>query len=175
MTVLNAKEHARLIADQDHVCLVAGVQKRFLQTSMTEFCSEHEVEWVRNFHQHQEEGILGLMLEGVLKPDTRCQAIAAALVRNYIDARVVPVNTLLDMVSNGSVISPTVLLIPNLFVQATTKTLPAWRVQTLYDLLLNRSTQGKPSVVYVENVIGLAAAYGNPFRDFLDGFCKVTK
>jgi len=168
--MLDPVEHSRIIADEQQVCTTAGVQARFLRSSMTGFCGPDEVEWVKKFWQHHAEGMPGLVLEGISRPDTRCQAIAGALVRNFIDARVIPLNTILNMASDGGVPSPSVLLIPNLFMSAMGKNVPAWRIQILYDLLLERSTQGKESVVYVEDLKSLVHVYGVPFRDFLEGF-----
>lgn len=175
--LLDAKEHSRIIADFERVCSTAGIQGHFLYESMTKYCGGIEVDWVKRFWKHKAEGVPGLALVGVKRPDTRCQSIAAALVRNYVDARVIPVNTLIEQTSNGNVPpAPTVLLIPNLFMTAMGgKNMSAWRVQAMYDLLLERSTKGKPTVVYVENLDGLVPVYGEPFKDFLSRFTQVTE
>lgn len=170
--MLDTVEHARLIADLPHVCSIAGVQPKFLHESMTHHCGTNEVDWVKNFWKYTEEGCPGLVLSGT-RPDTRCQAIGAALVRNFIDARVVPLNSLLDHLQAGDVPSPTVLLIPNLFTVALHKAVPAWRVQMVYDLLLERSTHGKPTVVYIENMKQMTLVYGAVFADFLSNFKQV--
>jgi hypothetical protein len=173
--MLDKIEHARIIADFDNVCLTAGVQGKFLHESMTQYCDPAEVDWVKNFYKFKKEGLPGLLLHGITRPDTRSQAIAAALIRNFIDARVIPLNSVLDAKENGDMPSPTVLLIPNLFVAATSKNIPAWKVQTVYDLLLQRSVQNKQSIVYVESMEGLKIAYGAPFADFLLSFKEVIK
>ena len=174
--VLDAKEHSRIIADFERVCTVAGIQGHFLYESMTKHCGPVEVDWVKRFWTHLRQGVPGLLLQGVARPDTRCQSIAAALVRNYVDARVVPLNTLIEStLDGGHPPSPTVLLIPNLFMAAMGKSVPAWRVQVMYDLLLERSTKSKPTVVYVEDLKGLVGMYGEPFHDFLSRFTLVTE
>lgn len=173
-TMLDKVEHARILADLERICLVAGVQQRFLYDSMLKYCEAGEVDWVKNFQKYRAQGVPGLVLEGVARPDTRCQAIAAALLRNFIDARVIPLNTLIDQQVAGEAQSPTVLLVPNLFMIATGK-VPAWRLQIAYDILLERSVQGKSSVVYVESLSGLTSVYGQPFADFLQGFRIVQK
>ena len=173
--LLDAKEHSRIIADFERVCTVAGIQGHFMHESMKTYCGPIEVDWVTKFWGYKKAGVAGLALVGVTRPDTRCQSIAAALVRNYVDARVIPVNTLIDSTMNGNhTPSPTVLLIPNLFLTALGKGTP-WRMQAMYDLLLERSTKGKPSVVYVESLSGLTQMYGEPFRDFLSRFTIVTE
>ena len=174
--MLDAKEHSRIIADFDRVCTQAGIQGHFLYESMTKHCGPIEVEWVKKFWKFKAAGMPGLALIGVSRPDTRCQAMAGALVRNYVDARVIPVNTLVDHAMNGGTVpSPTVLLVPNLFMVALSKNTPPWRMQVLYDILLERGTRGKPTVVYVENLTGLKAMFGEPFSDFLSRFTAVTE
>ena len=173
MIILDAKEHSRLIANSEQVCIQAGIQSHFLYESMVNHCGADEIEWVVKYWDHKTAGHLGLLLHHVARPDTRCQAIAAALVRNFVDARVIPVNTLIDAMMNEGVPSPSVLLIPNLYMTMMSKHAPAWRTAALYDLLLERSIRGKPSVVYVEDMKGLAKMYGPPFRDFLDRFIRV--
>jgi len=174
--LLDAKEHSRIIADFERVCTTAGIQGHFLYESMTKYCGPIEVDWVKRFWTHKMQGVAGLALVGVTRPDTRCQSIAAALVRNYVDARVIPVNTLIESTMNGNhPPQPTVLLVPNLFMSAMGKNVPAWRVQAMYDLLLERSTKSKPTVVYVEDMVKLVGVYGEPFRDFLSRFLIVDE
>jgi hypothetical protein len=175
-SVLDPKEHSRIIANFEQVCTVAGIQGHFMYESMLTYCGPDEVTWVRKFWDYKRDGISGLILHGVKRPDTRCQSIAAALVRNFVDARVIPLNTLIESTLNGSTPpSPTVLIIPNLFVSAMGKNMPAWRVQAIYDLLLERSIKSKPTVAYVEDLTGLVALYGEPFHDFLSRFVIVTE
>jgi len=174
-TMLDAKEHSRILADFENVCAVAGVQGRFLKESMTKYCGEDEIDWVKRFNHYKADGLPGLVLEGVPNPDMRCQAIASALVRNYLDARVIPLNSLIDGGSDRP--SPSILIIPNLYLNAMAagKSLPAWRTQVMYDLLLERAASGKPSVVYVEDMKSVSSVYGKPFRDFLNTFKIVTQ
>ena len=173
--VIDTDFHSRLIADKDHLCEVAGLQPKYLMESMTKYCKETEVDWVRKFPQYRAEGLPGLILTKVENPDTRCQAICGALIRNYVDARVIPVNTMMDMhdAGHGDAITPTVVLIPNMFVTVSGKSVPAWKVQILYDMLLARSVQSKPTVAYVEDMTTLMAQFGKPFADFLSGFRMV--
>lgn len=162
--------HARLMEDVANVSSIAGVQPRFLSESMTKHCSATEVDWVSQFYAYQKQGVPGLVLEGVANPDSRCQAIAAALLRNYIDARVIPLGTLLDQQKEGLSVNPTVLLIPNMFVSMSDKGIPAWRMQGLYDLLLHRAVNSKPSVLYVQDYEKLKTTFGVPLANFLSGF-----
>jgi hypothetical protein len=172
-SILDKTFHARILQDVHGVCSVAGVQPKYLHSSMIGICGEVELDWIRNFRRNEVQGNTGIMLLGVTRSDARCQAMAAALLRNYTDARVIPLNSLLDSPEDGK--EAHVLFIPNLFVASSGKAMPSYRVQAIYDLLLWRSTQGKSTAVYVENTQGLVGAYGSPFNDFLSDFTIVTK
>lgn len=172
--MLDPNRHARIIADRENLCATAGIQGRFLDESMGKYCSDQEVQWVVKFWKNRKAGILGMVMNGLPKPDSRCQAIAGAFIRNYIDARVMPLNTIIDLQQEKDLPSPTVLLIPNLFIVQTGKALPPWRIQIIHDILIARSLREKLTVVYVEDLDGLRKAYGKPFYEFLESFTKVS-
>lgn len=172
-SVLDSIKHARLIQDMDHVCLVANVPKKFVNSSMKGWCNATEIDYVVNFNLYRPL-YAGLVLHGMTHPDTKCMAITGALVRNFIDARVIPLNTLLKDMESSVVPDPTVLVIPNLYVSQVGKGLPAWKIQAVYDLLLQRFAANKPTVVAVESMAGLAGFYGQTFANHLDGNYKVA-
>lgn len=162
-SILDAKFHSRLLQDLDHVCEYARVQQKFVHHSMKEWCSEKEVDWVVNFNKYREEGVAGLLLSGKSSSD-RCMAIAGALLRNFIDARVVGVN---DLVGDA-VPEPTVLLVHNLFVTTHGTSFTSWQIQTIYDVLLSRFTSNKPTVVYVDSIANMANAFGQVIAEHLE-------
>jgi hypothetical protein len=172
-SVLDPQRHARLIADMEHVCAVANVPKSFVQTSMKTYCSAEVIDWVVNFRLYRPIHA-GLLLVNASNPDTQCLAIGGALIRNFIDARVIPLNTLLMDIESSVVPSPTVLIVPNLYVSQLGKALPAWKIQQVYDLLLRRMTQNLPTVVSVENMLGMEQTYGRSFAQHLNSHYKVA-
>jgi hypothetical protein len=109
---------------------------------------------------------------GINKCETRCMAITGTLVRHFIDARMMTLNA---VIANPSMAEdPTVLVIPNLYMMSFGKQLTAWQMQTIYDVLLARLTANKPTVVCVENMEGLRAAYGPLFADHLEQHFKLA-
>jgi hypothetical protein len=162
------------LEDIDRVSNTAGVQMRFLRDSMTAHCGDQEVAWVKNFNKLKLEGCPGLVIEGLDNPDSRCQAIAAALLRNYIDARVIPIGTLISSRESEETLNPTVLVVPNFFVQVSGKSMPSWKMQTMYDVLVQRAVRNKPSVLYVQSLAEFRKSFGLAFSDFLSTFKVVT-
>jgi len=170
-SVLDNVKHARLIADMNHVCTVAGIPRVYVNQSMKLYCDAQEIDFVVNFRVYR-DAYAGLLLTGMENSESRCMAIGGALLRNFIDTRLLPLNSLLRAVEDGTVPDPTVLIIPNLFVSSVGKSLPAWKIQAVYDLLLNRFTSNKPTVVAVESMMGLRTAYGTAFASHLSNHYK---
>lgn len=162
--VIDPERHSRMIEDLDNICHMANIPKHMIYESAVDSCSLRELDWIRNFRTYQVSN-KGLLVVGSqeVPVDKKFMAIAAALVRNFIDARVVTLNGVLG----DNAPNPTVLLVPNLFVEATGKGLPAWKIQQLYDYLIGRCVEGRVSVLYVEDLDSLQHYYGQIFRQHL--------
>jgi hypothetical protein len=162
-SVLDPIRHARLMADMESVCLTANVPQQFILQSAKSVCGPKEMDWLANFHEYRKSKA-GAVLVGGKDGPRRCMAMAGALIRNFIDARVVNLNALLE---DKDKIDPTVLLVPNLHLQSYGKTLAAHELQDLYDLLLQRLIANRPTVVYVQDMEALREAYGQTIYDHL--------
>jgi hypothetical protein len=176
-SILNPQAHKRLIADLDHVCQTANVPATFVHRSMKGLVSDAEIDWVKNFNTHRNNGVAGICLVGTPNSETRIMAICGALIRNFIDARIMPLNTLLALQEKDVLPEPTVLLVPNLFLRSSGKSMgiPPWKIQVIYDVLLQRFTSGKPTVLYVEEMDGMASAYGQVFADHINSHYKLVQ
>lgn len=160
----------QIVADMPHICSTANVPEKYIRQSMRYECDDTQVAWVKNFintrHSPHRLGHGGLLLTGKdQKPEVKCMAITGTLVRNFIDARIMSLNSVIEAPTLAQ--APTVLVIPNLFISMFGKQLTAWQVQTLYDVLLNRLTSNRPCVIYVEDMDDLEKQYGQIFADHL--------
>jgi hypothetical protein len=173
--VLDKDEHSRLLSNLEEMLHIAGIQEKFFRSSMKEYCGQKEVDWVTNYRQYVKNGVPGLVLENISNPDSRCQAITGALLRNYIDARVYPLNHLLDLQQLRDTPDPSVLVVPNLFIKMSDKGIPVWKMQSMYDLLLNRAVHNRSSVVYIEDKKEMQKIYGTPIINFLENFTWVKE
>lgn len=164
--VLDPKTHARILADKENLARVANIPVSMLFESAKKYCDPAEIDWLTRFPVNRRMN-RGLVLTGnhTPPPEIKMMAMTAALVRNYVDARVITAQALLQSIEDGKgeVPDPTVMFVPNLFVRHGGKGLPAWKVQILYDLLLSRFTAGKVSVLYVESMDAMGAEYGHTF------------
>ncbi len=168
VSVLDPVKHSRLIADLARVCETANVLPEFVRHSAKPFLTAPELEWLQKLHEHRKAG-RGLVLTGkqAVPPEIKFQAMAGVLLRWFIDARVIPVHTLLSLVGDNELPVPSVLLVPNLFLVSQSKVFPAWRLHQLHDLLIHRRCSGKPTVVYVEDLLKMEQAFGQAFAQHL--------
>jgi len=85
--VLHRDVHERLVEDIDNIVADAGIDKKWVATPLGTVCREGVVEWTRRFKFHPDEQKHSLL---VTCPDADdvCGAIAGALLRNFLRARV---------------------------------------------------------------------------------------
>jgi hypothetical protein len=174
--VLQDKQyHAQLLADIDNIAATANVQVKYIKTSMYDMpvpVPEQVIDFVRKYRKFRGDNETGLLLEGLPHADVICQAMVGAFIRNYIDARIIPIHALIDHHERHEIkpLMCSVLLIPNLYVQALEKGIPRWKMNRVYEILMQRATAGKPTVVWVEDRLQFAKAYGIYFNSFFDQY-----
>lgn len=156
--LINDTYHAPLLRRWPSVAERANIAEHWLNKSVTQYCSKAVVEWVRKVPQLMREQRAGL----VLRPkqhsaEDRCSVVAAACLRNYRDARVMPLKELFAEAKKG-VPEVTVLLIPD-FYQGGVE-LPEWQLSHLMSVLSSRHLKGKATVLYVEDMSEMGKTYG---------------
>lgn len=155
--ILDAEVHKNLIQGITSVTTRSNVPEHYIINSMKGNTTEKDMAWVMGFPRVSQSGKSGYLVQGE-SIETRCLYIGGALIRNYIDAVVMPLSAMLD----GDPIDPTVLIIPNFYSDlGETKAPPSWKIQIMYDFLIQRITSGKQTVLGVSNVKSMTASYGN--------------
>jgi hypothetical protein len=165
--VLDKEYHARLIEDMSAMCSTAGITPEYLWTSMSEYLTEEEADWV--IHLKNTSGN-GLLFTGKLDipVENKMMSMAGACLRNYMDARVMPVQDVVAGAKSNKIELPSVLLIPNLCLdKGTESSLPPWQVSLLLGHLYRRLSQNLRTVVYVADLAMLGKTYGTAFKDHL--------
>ena len=178
--VLNKEHHDRLVADLRNFARDAGIQPRWIWTPLADTCGPEEVGYVRQFNRLRAEGVVqGLCFVGggeEAPVGPRMAAIAGALVRNFVRARVLTVGTIIDQLDKGDAPECSCLLIPNFFLpKAEGGTLAAWRINALYDLLTKRGVSGQQTVIYAANLAALGKEYGSSFSALVRDSFKVVQ
>lgn len=172
--VLDEHYHAALLRNVDAVVRDANIPEAALRRSMVGVCSDTEIDYVKGMRRHTAQGIYGLVMFG-LHPQTspleRCHAIAAACLRNYIAARVMTMQEVLDALDERDMPAPSVLLIPNFYTGQDAGKISHWDIPALLGLLYTRQSSGLQTVVYVKDTSPfdlLKKAYGESFVQHLN-------
>lgn len=160
--------HARLILDLARFSEVAGIVPDMVWSALSDYCSPEEVEWVRRMKQDKTNG---LVYTGTLEVpvEDKMMAIAGACLRNYIDARVMPVQDVITKLKADTMPTPSVLLIPNFCIdKGSGGDIAQWHISSLLGLLYARLAKNLKTVVYVGSWSALEKNYGDAFKKHLD-------
>lgn len=172
--LINRSHHAPLLRDAGRLTREAGIPERALYLSMVSLCSKDELEYVRHLPQMANQGVYGLMVEGLnpVRPIlSRFNAMAGALLRNYINARVAPLTDVLAALKTGEMEQYSVLLIPDLYLgQQERHAVAPWQTVMLLGLLYNRQAANRQTVVYVESLPAMGEAYSVQLQQHLQQY-----
>ena len=169
--VLDRTVHARLVADIDTFAQDARIQPENIWTPLAEKCGTDEINYVKRFKFHKGDDVAGLVYVGKIADadiDGRMAAMAGALIRNFVRARVMVLSQLLDSMEDEGVPDISALLIPNFHTPATAGgTKSPWRSSNLLDVLVYRRTLGVQTIVAVSDFETVGAEYGMAVRRLL--------
>ena len=174
--VLDAAHHSRLVADLSTYAFDAGIQPHWICTPLPGDMCEGERDYLRRFRKHSAKGVSGLALTGKNeygRVETHMAAMAGALVRNFIRARVMTLGTVLDMLPRQEMPDLACLLIPNFFLSAAEGgSLATWHISSLFDYLTYRHIAGLQTVIYASSLDLMDKEYGLAFRRMVQAHYK---
>jgi len=164
---LVTERHERLLGDADYYAALAGIEPEWLWQPLSPHVGVREYEWVRRAKASPTAGLVlaGDPADGAPPPE-RLAAMAGALVRAFVDARVRTLKTALD---DPGARDCTVLLVPDFFPAA--RKLPGWVKQEAASLLMARA--GKKTVVYVADLDAALAEFGEGAASVLSRYDAV--
>lgn len=165
--LLDKVHHERLLADLPKVAEMAGIPPQFVWSKLSEYCKGEDYQWVRHIRSLPSQGLCYTAKQAVPVED-KMMAITGALLRNYIDARVLSLQEVIARLKDGDMPSPTVLLIPNFCLDKSEGgDIPSWQVSSLLGLLITRMSQNLKTVLYVSSIATLEKSYGEVFKQHI--------
>lgn len=171
--VLIPEVHDRLVKDLETYAKDAGIQPRFIYEPLPEMVTDQERDYLRNFRRHlADPGVCSGLLyvgkktrEGI---EDRFSAIAGALTRNFLRAKVMTLGAVLDNLHSHTMPDVSCLLIPNFFYDKSEGGIIApWQVSALLDYLTERHVSGVQTLLYASNLETLKNEYGLGFKHLL--------
>lgn len=158
--VLDRDYHARLIAGLPKWAGKAGIPMEFVWTKLSKYCSKEEIEWVKGMRQSKDHGLVYTGTFSVPIED-KMMAIAAACLRNYVDARFMSVQQVIARLKEDDMPECSVVLVPNFCMSKDdTSNVAPWEAAALLGWLYSRLARGQKTVLYVGDMKKLEAAYG---------------
>ena len=167
--------HIQLLSDIAGYTRTAGIPEHFVWTSANEYCGEDEIEYIGTIKKSltDRDGLCnGMVYVGDVEGspiNERMMAIAGVCLRNYINAKVMTVQAVLDGIKQGTMpTNVSVLLIPNFFsARADGGRIAEWEVANLLGLLYQRQQDGKHTILHVSSMKELGTEYGKSFKKHL--------
>lgn len=159
--LLDKTYHERLIADLPRLASKAGIPPAFVWSRLSDYCSAKDLAWVRNLRDHYDQGLIYSGTNFSIPVEDKMMAIAGACLRNYINAKVVTVQSVIMRLKNDDMPSPTVILVPNFcMAKEDVSSVAPWEAASLLGWLYSRLAQNQKTVLYVGNMKTLEAVYG---------------
>jgi hypothetical protein len=181
--IIDEVAHVQLLSDIAGYTRTAGIPEHFVWTSANEYCGPDEIEYIGTIKKslNDRDGVnLGMVYVGDVDGaaiNERMMAIAGVCLRNYINAKVMTVQAVLDSIKQATMpTNVSVLLIPNFFSsRADGGRIAEWEVANLLGLLYQRQQDGKHTILHVSNMKELGEEYGSSFKKHLQGkFVTIT-
>jgi hypothetical protein len=171
--LINEQTHMQLLADIEGYTRTAGIPEHFVWTSVSQYCDKDELDYVRTIKDslvRKDGSVIGMVYVGDkikgAPVNERMMAIAGVCLRNYINAKVMTVQAVLEAMKTGSMpTNVSVLLIPN-FYNKDCK-IAKWQISELLGMLYQRQQDGKHTILHISSMKELASEYGSSFKNHL--------
>lgn len=175
--VLNQEYHTKLISNIREYAKTANIPVQYIWSILGDHCLQEDFTWVKQIRHVPESGMVYIgQPKDKLPIEDIMMAITGTLVRNYVDARMMTLQSILNHIEGNSMPMPTVLLIPNFFLpQNNGGKIATWEVSSLLSLLLERTAADKKTILYVSNPLELEKEYGTAFKAHLTSHYKTIE
>jgi hypothetical protein len=148
---------------------LAGIKKMWLWQRLADHVGTREVQYVSAYRKLGDRGVSGLLYVGAVNGvNVRMQAMAGALIRNFVDARVRPVSqaiTRIGPIEESPPATCSVLFLPDLCVGAGAQ--PDWFTREVISLFMEREAAGRQTIAYARSLEMLKAVYGDTLSELL--------
>jgi hypothetical protein len=168
--LLHPEFHQKLVENIERVCSLGRIPALYVYAiPLSKYCDEADCKYVEEFRQWKKKGITGMAYVGdVPHVADRMMAIAGALTRNYVEAKVMSVQELIQSVKDDSVPTSTCILVPNFYLPKDQGgSIPDWQVSMLMAVLMERFAMGLQTVLYIQDLKKMERDYGRPMVEFV--------
>ena len=162
--VLKREVHQRLVDDMQHFAATARIPVEYIYKPLADYVGEAELHWVRAYREPVSGAGAYYAGRGTPQVQIRMMAMAGAFVRNFVDARVLTLKSLLELEE----VSGSVLMVPDFFLSKDAVP-PKWQLSKLLGILFDGLSAGRKFVLYISDSDQMGQCYGAAVLDFIQG------
>jgi len=168
--ILLPETHHNLVDQLDEVAKAARIAPYWISSvSMTAInCTAAELEYAAGFRQWKDSNVAGAIYFGSLDSfQDRMNAMCGALIRNFINARMVPVKTICTRIKSKQDIEGTAIFIPNFLVGENQYEWADWDKSGFYDWLYQRNMEGKQTILGSKSMKAVKSMFGDSLYEYV--------
>lgn len=167
--VLDGVRHMHLLADLEYYAERAGVDPHYIWTPAASQLTKEEISYLRRcLVLAKTENVSGLVYTCPGDVTKRFAVMCAALLRAFVDARLMTAQQVVESVKSTGGPEATVLFIPNFYSAMEIGKFDNARVAALGDVLCNRAALGLQTVIHVADVKSVKDKLGGRVASILE-------
>lgn len=166
--VLSPGNDKALVMNIEKYAKDAGIPAHYIYRSMFDFTENGVADWMRYYKGNLRRGIYGACLVSDDDALKKFSAVIGCAIRNYINARLMTIQEVIDSRKEGLKLSYELIAVPNFYVSKEEGgNIPTWDSALLLSWLYERYAASQQTVIYVSNMQNLGSAYGTAFQKFI--------
>jgi hypothetical protein len=165
--VLDLNRHGPIVLDIDHYARRAGIAPRHIWTPALPKLGPNEIKYLKQWRSLPAKGVVGAYYVAEKDIVSHMAVMVGALVRAFVDARMMTVRDIVEMVDDGEEPDATVLFIPNFYMAPEYGRYESRKIAALMDLLYSRAARTIPTVIHLSDRKSATEAFGEAFLGLL--------
>lgn len=167
MSILHKKHHKELLAHLPQTLRRANIPEVYVHTPMSRVCQPAEIEFIRKYRTNTKRGIFGLVFVQQKNVHARMCAMIGAFLRNYIDARLFGLESIIAAMEDKENPSGTVVCIPDFVLKGITTSHADWRLLKVSAWLQERYSRELQTIIAIDSPADVRTFYGDVVADIV--------
>lgn len=169
--ILDPIKHERIIGNIDKLAARSRMPQQALVTSLKGLWNKAQIEKLVKLRKMCGQGKgTGFYCIGQSDAIDKFQALCGFLLRNFMDGVMIPAHEVILKTNQEVVKDCQVLLIPDLYREASGAGSAAWKadVLKLISVIDSRRMLGKVTIIHIDNMVGVKESFGEIFAKTLE-------
>jgi hypothetical protein len=158
--ILDPEKHDWLIRDLERFTTQAGIDPKWVWTDHRKWLNNNLLSYLRRCMILAQQNVYGLMFVGTEDLTATMSVMAAVILRNAKNARVMSAQTIVDTVLSGDQPEARVLFCPNFFITEEFGRFDNKKIGALADMLTHRIMRGSQTVIQIDDMAKFKTKFG---------------